>query len=100
MNTPYENRQKLHQSEYFRGRFYENRRKLHQNGDFQGLFLKNLTLSDSNPDFRFYGVEIFTRIEAGFELSQLPNLILNICIFRKIVIDFNLECLFHMIGEE
>lgn len=78
----------------------ENRQKLLQNDNFRGWFLKNLTLSDSNPDFRFYGVEIFTRIEAGFELSQLPNLILNICIFRKIVIDFNLECLFHMIGEE
>ena len=29
--------------------------------------MKYLTLSDSNPDFGFYGVEIFTRFEAGFE---------------------------------
>ena len=47
--------------------------------------------SNLNPCFSY---------NPGFELSQLPNLILNICIFRKIVIDFNLECLFHMIGEE
>ena len=62
-----ENRQKLHKNEYFRGKFYENRRKLHQNDNFRGRFLKNSTLSDSNPDFGFYGVEIFTRFEAGFE---------------------------------
>ena len=45
----------------------ENRQKLLQNDNFRGWFLKNLTLSDSNPDFGFYGVEIFTRFEAGFE---------------------------------
>ena len=45
----------------------ENREKLHQNDNFRGRFMKYLTLSDSNPDFGFYGVEIFTRFEAGFE---------------------------------
>ena len=58
---------KMLQNDDFRGRFYENRRKLHQNDDFKGQLLKKLTLSDSNPDFGFYGVEIFTRFEAGFE---------------------------------
>ena len=76
-----ENRQKLHKNKYFRGKFYEkwqqnddfrgqfyeNRRKSHQNDNFRGRFLKNSTLSDSNPDFGFFGVEIFTRFEAGFE---------------------------------
>ena len=41
--------------------------KQQQNDDFRGRFMKDLTLSDSNPDFGFYGVEIFTRFEAGFE---------------------------------
>ena len=42
--------------------------KLHLvNDDFGGRLMKDLTLSDSNPDFGFYGVEIFTRFEAGFE---------------------------------
>ena len=42
--------------------------KLHLvNDDFRGRLMKDLTLSDSNPDFGFYGVEIFTRFEAGFE---------------------------------
>ena len=71
-----ENREKLQKKEYFRGKFYENHnkmtiyencRKLQQNDDFRGRFMKDLTLSDSNPDFGFYGVEIFTRFEAGFE---------------------------------
>ena len=30
-------------------------------------FMIDLTKSNSNPDFGFYGVEIFTGFEAGFE---------------------------------
>ena len=42
--------------------------------------MKYLTLSDSNPDFGFYGVEIFTGFEAGFEYSRIRtlSLIINI----------------------
>ena len=34
-------------------------------------FMIDLIRSNSNPVFGFYGVEIFTGFEAGFEYSQI-----------------------------
>ena len=54
-------------------------------------FMIDLIRSNSNPVFGFYGVEIFTRIEAGFKFPCIRTLSLIISSFVFKIIPLKLS---------